>query len=298
MAKRTVCIKNPVKMRTSQSSLVVEGEQGVTVIPLEDIWVLIIETQQASFTSAMMSAVTEAGIGIIICDDKHMPVGLHLPLAAHSRHAAIVEDQLLISKPLKKQLWRRIIQAKIINQSMCLEYLGREGSEKVKMYSSEVASGDTTGREAAAASEYFRHYITEGSRRDGPYVAPLDYGYSVVRAGIARETVAGGWLVSRGLHHDNDLNPFNLVDDLLEPFRPVVDLLVEERMLTSEFDSATRSQLAQIFEYAIEMDGKRYSVQSAISKEIETFRNAVIEKNAELLKLPFLLPLEKLEDKR
>ena len=95
---------------------------------------------------------------------------------------------------------------------------------RLKSIAKEVLSGDTSNRESVAAGAYFKALLSEGNRRRGPFVSALDYGYMVLRAGVGRAAVGGGWLVSRGIHHSNSLNAFNLVDDLIEPFRPVVDL--------------------------------------------------------------------------
>ncbi len=292
MPKRTICIQNPARLHSQHNALVIESDAGSTQIPFEDIWVVIIESNQVLITSYLLAELSEYGIGAITCGKDHMPAGLHLPLEAHSRHAAIVEDQLLVSKPLAKQLWQRIVKSKILNQARCLEILEIDGSRKLRQYAHEVASGDTTGREAAAAAEYFKNYITVGTRRDGPYVAPLDYGYAILRAGIARETVAGGWLISRGFHHSSNLNAFNLVDDLLEPFRPTVDLLVERERLYESFDTQTRTHLAKIFEYRVLVNGEKYTVQSAIEEELDSLKHAIKEKDASSLLLPELIPLE------
>lgn len=129
MPKRTVCIQNAASLSIKNDALAIcqHGElRGL--IPLEDIWVLVIETHQAQITTAALSKFSDAGIGVMFCGDDHMPNGLLLPLGAHSRHAAIVDDQLAISKPIQKRLWQRIVQAKILNQAAVLDLLGLDGS--------------------------------------------------------------------------------------------------------------------------------------------------------------------------
>ena len=103
MAKRTICIQNPASISVKNESLAISQNGDLRgLIPLEDIWVLIIESHQVQVTAAALSRLVDAGIGVMLCGDDHMPNGLLLPIGAHSRHAAIVEDQLAISKPLKK----------------------------------------------------------------------------------------------------------------------------------------------------------------------------------------------------
>jgi CRISPR-associated protein Cas1 len=227
----------------------------------------------------------------MLCGKDHMPNGLLLPIGAHSRHAAIVEDQLAISKPMKKRLWQRIVVSKINNQARVLDMLGLN-SKTVQSFSSRVLSGDTSNMESAAASVYFRQLLSEGTRRSGPYTPALDYGYAVLRAGIGRTAVSGGWLVSRGIHHSNDLNAFNLVDDLIEPFRPAIDLLICHEKLAGELTPNVRSRLSSIFEMLVRVDGKTTTIQSAIAIELDTLKSAVKSSNPILLKLPEIIPVQ------
>lgn len=295
MPKRTIYVQRPAHLTVKNKSLVIDNENGRCRIPLEDIWVLILEERSISVGVALLSSLADAGIGTMICGENHMPNGLYLPLGAHSRHSAIVEDQLAIPKPLKKQLWRRIVQSKIGNQARCLDFLGVDGGDALRVEARKVLSGDTTNREAVAAAEYFRRLIPNATRRNGPYTAALDYGYAVLRAGIGRCAVAGGWLVSKGLFHSNDLNAFNLVDDLLEPFRPVVDLVVFARGLSGELTPKKKRELASVFEYLVIVGGKKHNVQSAIEAELDGLKAAVVGNDPAKLVLPMLIPLERCE---
>lgn len=293
MPKRTICIQNAASLSIKNDALAIcqQGElRGL--VPLEDIWVLIIETHQAQITTAALSSLVDAGIGVMLCGDDHMPNGLLLPLGAHSRHAAIVEDQLAISKPLQKRLWQRIVQAKIANQAAVMDLLDLDGSG-LKAMVKDVLSGDTSNRESVAASAYFKKVLPKGNRRNGPFTAALDYGYTVLRAGIGRTAVSGGWLVSRGIHHSNNLNAFNLVDDLIEPFRPVVDLLVIQSGLGGDLTSETKRELAAIFECLVRIPLGDVPVQVAIENELETLKAAVMAADVTKLELPVVIPLQK-----
>ena len=293
VAKRTICIQNPASISVKNESLAISQNGDLRgLIPLEDIWVLIIESHQVQVTAAALSRLVDAGIGVMLCGDDHMPNGLLLPIGAHSRHAAIVEDQLAISKPLKKRLWQRIVKAKITNQARVLDLLGSDGSA-VKGLANEVLSGDTSNREAVAATAYFRCLLPRGGRRAGPYTPALDYGYTVLRSGIGRAAVGGGWLVSRGIHHSNNLNAFNLVDDLIEPFRPVVDLLVIQERLGGALTPDIKKGLASIFEVLVRTEMGEVPVQVAIEEELDTLKAAVREGNASLLELPNVIPLKR-----
>lgn len=149
---------------------------------------VILETHRAQITTAALSMLVSSGIGVMLCGEDHMPNGLLLPLGAHSRHAAIVDDRLAISKPMKKRLWQRIVRAKITNQALALELLGFD-SAALKTMAKEVLSGDTSNRESVAASAYFKKVLSSGGRRRGLFSAALDYGYTVLRSGIGRAAV-------------------------------------------------------------------------------------------------------------
>lgn len=293
VTKRTICIQNPASIAVKNGSLAISQDGNLRgLVPLEDIWVLIIESHQVQVTAAALSRLVDAGIGVMLCGDDHMPNGLLLPIGAHSRHAAIVDDQLAISKPLKKRLWQRIVKAKIANQGRVLDLLGSDGSS-VRGLVNEVLSGDTSNRESVAATAYFRRLLPRGGRRAGPYTPALDYGYTVLRSGIGRTAVSGGWLVSRGIHHSNNLNAFNLVDDLIEPFRPVVDLLVVQEELGGELTSERKRRLASVFEILVRTEMGEVPVQVAIEEELDTLKTAVKEGDASLLELPSIIPLKR-----
>ena len=124
MAQRTILIHSKAHLCIKNGLLMITVDDRSSTIPLEDIWVVIVESHQTTLTVACMSQLNDAGIGVMICGRDHMPNGLMLPMGAHSRHARIVEDQLAMSLPLKKQLWKRIVQAKILNQAAVLTEMG------------------------------------------------------------------------------------------------------------------------------------------------------------------------------
>lgn len=296
MPKRTILVSNPGSVKICTGSLEIETWRGKARVPLEDIWVLILESPEVSITSAALADLCNAGIGTMLCGRNHMPSGLLLPIGAHSRHAAIVEDQLAIPKPLKKRLWQAIVKQKILNQAEALDLMGLGKGAELRELSKNVLSGDTNGREAAAAALYFRELTPNGGRRASSLTPALDYGYAVLRAGIARCAVGGGWLVSRGIHHCSDLNAFNLVDDLIEPFRPVVDLIVKEECEGYPFGTQSKQALACAFSYCVELDGKRFTVESAIEEMLESFKRAILQNDASLLTLPSIIPLQRMTE--
>lgn len=288
--KRTVSIKSPCHLSVRDGCLLVRRkgkDEAGALVPLDDVWVIIVDNPQVTLTAPLISQVNDAGIGILFCAANGMPNGLCLPLGAHSRHAEIVENQLAISKPLRKRLWRGIVRQKVANQAIVAEMLGQMGcSRRLLGLVDKVRSGDAGNVEAVAASDYFKSVLPEGTRRDGPYARPLDFGYHILRAGIAQVAVSHGWLVSRGINHHSAENAFNLVDDLIEPFRPLTDLVVLGDGLTDPLGPPEKSRLASQLNMVVNIDGRRQSLRAAIDVEVESFRRAVTLDDADQLLLP------------
>lgn len=293
----TVTISTPKYLCVQDNCLVIKERHEDKVldkIPLSDIWVIIIDNPQVSITASLMGQVNDAGIGVLFCGFNHMPNGLALPIGAHSRHAEIVEHQLAISKPLRNQLWAKIVRRKIENQARCLELCGGDAADVKKLfkYASDVQSNDKTHMESAAAGAYFPKLLPYGPRRTGPMTAPLDFGYAILRSGIAQCAVSHGWLVSRGIHHHNAENAFNLVDDLIEPFRAAADLLVVKENILAPLSRMNKNLLTKVTSVIVLLDGKEMPIQTAIDVYCESLRRAIELKDSDQLLLPTLIGLE------
>lgn len=293
----TVTIGTPKYLCVQDNCLVIKERHEDNVldkIPLSDIWVIIIDNPQVSITASLMGQVNDAGIGVLFCGSNHTPNGLALPIGAHSRHVEIVEHQLAISKPLRNQLWAKIVRRKIENQARALELCGGKPCdvEKILSYARDVQSNDKTHREGAAAGEYFSKLLPYGSRWKGPMTAPLNFGYAILRTGIAQCAVSHGWLVSRGIHHHSAENAFNLVDDLIEPFRAVVDLMVVKENLLAPLSRLNKDTLTKATSVLVLLDNKEMPVQTAIDVYCESLRRAIELKDSDQLLLPTLIGLE------
>lgn len=293
----TVTIGTPKYLCVQDNCLVIKERNEDKVldkIPLSDIWVIIIDNPQVSITASLMGQVNDAGIGVLFCGSNHMPNGLALPIGAHSRHAEIVEHQLAISKPLRNQLWAKIVRRKIENQARALEFCGGKPCDvkKILSYARDVQSNDKTHREGAAASEYFSKLLPYGSRWTGPMTAPLNFGYAILRTGIAQCAVSHGWLVSCGIHHHSAENAFNLVDDLIEPFRAAVDLMVVKENILTPLSRMNKETLTKVTSVLVLLDDKEMPVQTAIDVYCESLRRAIELKDSDQLLLPTLIGLE------
>lgn len=258
-------------------------------IPTEDIAVLVLESPRVRVSSAALSLLAVQGVAVAVCNDKHMPTGILLPHCDHCRHTAMVRYQLAASVPQRKRTWQSIVVSKIRNQALCLDAVGLEGGERLRTYASRVRSGDATGLEATAAGVYFRR-LMPGSRRHsglGPDGA-LDYAYAILRAAIARALVGHGLYPPLGLHHDSQLNAFNLADDLLEPYRPFADLVAVST--GADVDSRDgRAELLNVLNMPCALCDREYSVLTAIDETAVSLGQAFSSKDHRKLRLPVLI---------
>ncbi|MDE3180078.1 MAG: type II CRISPR-associated endonuclease Cas1 [Acidobacteriota bacterium] len=204
-------------------------------IPLDDIAVLVAAHPQVSFTLAVVAGLARAGAILVACDEKRQPAAMLLPLAAHHLQTERYAAQARLALPARKRLWQQIVRAKIAAQAeLLLERTGKDCG--LALIAGRVRSGDPNNLEAHAARIYWPALLGESFRRspEGDGVNPiLNYGYAVLRAAVARAICAAGLHPTFGLHHRNRYDAFCLADDLMEPFRPLVDCvatrLAEER---------------------------------------------------------------------
>jgi CRISPR-associated protein Cas1 len=248
MIKRTIEISSSgVFLSVELDQLVLRREgQELQRIPIEDVGVLIVDTNGATYTHAVITRLLGAGAVIVPCDGHHLPAGLLLPqdnCLQSQRLAAQVEA----SKPLRKQLWRQVVTAKIVNQADMLSHAPAAQSA-LRGMARRVRSGDPDNLEAQAARRYWPVMLGASFRRDHDGPPPnnlLNYGYTVLRAAVARAVAGAGLHPSLGLHHHNRSNAFCLADDLVEPLRPLVDSRVRKlhQAGLSQIDKETKRQL-------------------------------------------------------
>jgi CRISPR-associated protein Cas1 len=296
-------IQNPTKLTLARGQIALHNDEGIHSLPLEDIAALILESPEITVTSALLSACMEQGVAVVTCNATHTPNGVLHPFLPHSRQSKVAKLQLSWSEPLRKRLWQQIVQAKITNQAACLAlFQGEEAALRLRVLAKQVQSGDPDNKEAQAAREYwpklFGKPFTRGN--EDSINAALNYGYAVVRAFVARSQVAYGLLPAFGIHHESELNAFNLTDDLMETLRPVVDrqvfqmreagdLNTDEAKLSKE----NRQKLATIGATLCLLEGERHNLMNAADKMAAGLVAAIEHKSAALLPLPQLLPAEK-----
>ncbi len=293
MTWRSVVISNPAKLRRVHFSLAIEQTQTAT-IPFEDIAVIVLNHREITLTHPVLSACGEYGISLFATSDTHHPSGVFLPFLSHSRATRWMRLQLDMPRPVAKQAWASIIRQKISNQAACLRLSRRDGVARLESYTRRVRSGDSDNLEGQAAAFYFAQLFGRGFYRgQARWVnAALDYGYAVLRGTIARGLVAHGLLPSLGLFHASEQNAFNLADDVIEPFRPIVDLFVAQHLCPdeAELSPADKVALVGLLNVDVGMPRGKMSVLSAIEQCVESLAR-IYESDSEL-ELPVLLGLD------
>lgn len=294
MAWKGVHLSRPARLNTADGQIVVAQDDGEVRLPLEDVAYIVLDAPHATLTTTLLSACMEAGIVIVSVDRRHTPNGLMLPFHSHHRQAGVAAAQLGVSEPFKKRCWQRVVTSKVENQAAHLAASGRSGSDALSAMAKRVGSGDPDNLEARAARDYWRALFDDFVRDDPADLRNklMNYGYAVVRAGVARAIVAYGLLPSIGLNHASVTNAFNLADDLMEPFRPFVDRLgrqrAEGRLTDEDLSLDDRRAMAGILMQDCRVGQETVSLLVATEKVAEGLIRAIEGSSPALLTLPRL----------
>jgi len=294
MSYRNIFIENSGRLTVRDEQLVISQNTENTV-PLEDINCIIVDNTSTTISTYLLSKIADHDIMLYICNEKHLPTAMTIGINNYSRQLKRLEEQLLLPKPLKKRLWQSIIVQKIQNQAKCLELLQSPGYERLNNLSLSVQSGDSTNVEATAAAYYFKLLYGNNFTRGNSCIinSALNYAYAIVRGMIARTLVTYGFETSIGLFHHNELNNFNLADDMIECFRPLVDMYITEKISKYEYEltSDIKKTILNVTNQIVLIDNKKYNVQNAIDHMIMSLSNS-IRQSENNIKLPTLIPLE------
>jgi len=272
MIKRTVEVSTSgTYIHLRQGNLVLErlGAEMAS-IPAEDLGLLILDYGQITASSAALETAVEQGAAVIFCGQDHHPAGLLLPLAGNVLHSQRIREQVDAKLPLVKQLWRQLIKRKLQMQAAALS---KESAtvDRLKRLAEEVRSGDPDNCEAQGAKLYWSALLGSDFRRFREGAPPnnlLNYGYMILRAATARAICLAGLHPALGLHHHNRENAFCLADDLMEPFRPLVDVRVREMWHggTTELDRGGKHKLLSLLSDPIFLSGEQGPLMVALQK--------------------------------
>ena len=271
MIKRVLCFENPARLSLKLAQMVVELQDVTRTLPIEDIGVVILDHKQITITHALIDALLANNVAIVTSNDKHLPVGLMLPLDGNTLQSERFRAQIDASEPLKKQMWQQTIVAKILGQAHVLGTQLIEHNNMLK-WAKDVRSGDPENMEARAAAFYWRNMFEKDAFIRDPQGLPpnnlLNYGYSIVRAMMARALVGAGLLPTLGIHHHSRYDAYCLADDIMEPYRPFVDMKVLEMWknggITSDISSDQKRELLGITTMDVSISGHRSPMMLAI----------------------------------
>jgi len=281
MIKKTLYFGNPVILSLKNNQLVIKYPElersavpnpspieGYPITrPIEDIGVVILDNIQITITHALISALLENNAAIITCNKRNLPTGLLLNLDGHTEQTEKFRDQISATIPLKKNLWQQTVRAKIANQAYALEKFAGVKASNMRAWLNDIKTGDPDNYEARAAAFYWRNFFSDISpdfrrgREEAPPNNLLNYGYAILRAVIARNLVGSGLLPTLGIHHRNKYNAYCLADDIMEPYRPFVDVLVGQIVKSgvdyAELTTDIKRQLLTIPTIDVVVSGKR-----------------------------------------
>lgn len=271
MLKKSLLLENKASISTKNLQLVIKTETRESTIPIEDIGYLVIDHPEIYLSIPALNLLIDNNTAVIICNTNHLPNGMFLNLNSHQIQQEIFKNQINASAPLKKQLWQQTITEKITNQGILLQKITSKNNN-FEFLASKVLSGDSSNMEGVAANFYWKSFFEHNFKRErfGDYPNNfLNYGYAILRAATARALSGSGLLNTLGIHHKSKYNAFALADDIMEPFRPIVDEKVAEIMQNyseQELNTAIKAELLQILTRTVYFKEEKSPLMVALQK--------------------------------
>ncbi|MDE0152677.1 MAG: type II CRISPR-associated endonuclease Cas1 [Gammaproteobacteria bacterium] len=277
MADQIVEITQPhYRLSKSRGFLHVhDGGKRIGQVPLDDILTVIVSVPGCSISTVLIDHLCQKNVPLVICSSNYLPTSFTLPTQGFGRQFQIMRSQAMLSEPKRKRVWKKIVQAKINNQAQLLKNIGEKHLALTRL-SKKVKSGDPENVEAQAARIYWQKIFGSNFRRDrhgSGLNAALNYVYTVVRACVARGVSSAGLHPSFSLHHKNPQNPINLVDDLIEPFRPIADFHLWKMGLfdISEITPSIKAHLASVVIQSIPLGNQNSPLSLAAVKTCRSY---------------------------
>lgn len=284
MAFRVVLIENEVTIKVKLNNLIVTKCGEDIWIPLDDISMIVVDNLSSNLSIRLMCQLSELGIGLMVCNQQHLPTGFYSSYDNHSRASKIIGFQIEKDKEYYGNLWRSIVKSKIENQAKAYYMMLKDldGAIKIADFAKDIAGGDRSNREAHAAKVYFNLLMGTSFSRGNEDIllnSGLNYGYAVLRGYIARACVGYGLNTQIGIHHKSEYNRFNLVDDLMEPLRPIVDIVAYENMKEDTyFKPEHRRKLVNVLNMKIMYRNKKMYVCNMIENYVEQFASLIMDR--------------------
>lgn len=271
MLKKSILIEKKSKVTVKDLQLHIKSESREASIPIEDIGFIVVDNAEVYMSMTAMNLLVDNNACVIICNASHLPNGMFLNLNSHHVQQEIFNYQMKATQPLKKQLWQQTVVEKIKNQGLLLEKITKT-KNKFEYLAGKVLSGDTSNMEGVAANFYWKSFFDIDFKRErfGNYPNNfLNYGYAVLRAATARALAGSGLLNTLGIHHKSKYNSFALADDIMEPFRPVVDETVHFIMQhydEQELNTEIKSELLNVLTRTVYFKTEKSPLMVALQK--------------------------------
>jgi CRISPR-associated protein Cas1 len=210
---------------------VLQEDVKVGEIAIDDVFSLILSAPQLVISKQIINELSSRGIIIIICNEKYQPSAYIQPISHYYKVGEVIKNQINATLPIKKKLWQKIVEEKIKNQALILNYFYPNHPNYLKLLNiaNSVKSGDSSNAEGLAARIYWQSLMGENFKRDQESIdvnIAFNYAYIVLRSAAARSICASGLIPGLGLFHKDIRNPFTLADDIMEPYRPLADFLI------------------------------------------------------------------------
>lgn len=289
---RTIYVEQAHKLSLYLNNLKLDDGEQVFTIPIDDLGMVIINNYRIHITVQLLCKLSQANVCVIICEQNGLP---ELAVQAlNGNYVTFRNQELQLNFPAKYKavLWQKLVQGKILNQSKNLLLAHADASVLGKMleYYNSVEPHDLSNREGLAAKMYFRaffgeHFSREQNSQD-PINAALNYGYAIIRSMLARAVMSKGLISAQGIFHRSPYNHFNLVDDYIEVYRPIVDRWVYENMLDYSFTREKRLELINALSKKITFADKKYSVLQSMNYFVDNIINYMKTYDIDYIKIP------------
>lgn len=285
MSWRTVVISSNAKLDYQMGYLVVRGADTKR-IHINEIAILIIESTAVSMTAYLLNELVKNKIKVIFCDEKRNPSSELVSYYGCHDTSQKIKKQICWNTGDKSAIWTEIVSEKIRKQAQLLDILGRTEAKILYQYIDEIEFGDVTNREGHAAKVYFNAIFGKKFTRteECPINAALNYGYSLLLSCFAREIVSNGYITQLGLFHDNMFNQFNLASDLMEPFRPIVDMEVYD-LMPEKFEVDEKRILLNVLKKEVKVNDRKEFLLNAIKLYAKSVFDALNDRDVSLIKL-------------
>lgn len=289
MGWRTVVVSKTSKLDYKMGYLCIRSNDEMIRIHISEIAVLLIESTAVSLTAYLLVELANQNVNVIFCDSRMCPHGIYVSLYGSHDTSDKIRKQIRWTEDAKKTIWKYVVMHKIEGQMSVLELFShQEEKNKLNSYIPEIELGDSTNREGHAAKVYFNALFGKDytrTNKDEIVNAALNYGYSILLSSVAREIVCNGYITQIGIFHDNMFNGYNLACDLMEPYRPFIDIKVLQ-MKIEKLEHEEKMELANVLNSRVVIDGREQFLSNALSIYVKSILDAIDKNEPELIKFP------------